>query len=108
MLKLQTKIGNMALVVEGDEPKELFKQLGFFANLPCSCGHCHEEKIVPSHRNIKGFDFYFLKCLNPECGYEFAFGQTKEGGHLFPKNEWKAPYQRGDAQPEEGGNDAWD
>lgn len=95
MIKANFKMGTTDLQVQSDDVKELFKQLGFFAGLPHACGNCKSKNITPDHKNVKGFDFYFIKCL--DCEHEFKLGIKKEDHSLFPKSEegWVAPYSRG-------------
>jgi hypothetical protein len=92
MLKATVNIGKTAITVEAEGQKELFKEVGFFSELPCKCGSCKSENITLSHRKIKNFDFYSVVCM--DCKHEFALGQKKEDGSLFPKGEWKPPYTR--------------
>jgi hypothetical protein len=86
------KIGStLSISVPGTDIKQLFKDVSFWTNdFPKKCGRCESENLAPAHRNVKGFDYYSAKC--GACGGEYAFGQAKEGGHLFPKREWKPPY----------------
>lgn len=99
MIKATTKIGNTSVSVEAEDPKELFQAIGFFAEMPQKCGHCDSQCISPTHRKVKGYDFYSLKC--GDCRYEFRFGQTKEDQSLFPKTQegWVAPYSGGNSEP---------
>jgi len=88
------KIGSsLTISVPGVDIKQLFKDVSFWTNdFPKVCGLCKSENIAPAHRVAQGFDFYSAKCGG--CGAEYSFGQAKEGGHLFPKREWKPPFQR--------------
>ena len=95
MIKATLQLGSLSVTVEAKDEKELFQRIGFFTNdVPCACGNCRSRNIVPTHRKIKGFDFYLMRCN--DCEYEFSFGQKKEDSSLFPKKEegWKAPFSR--------------
>jgi hypothetical protein len=96
-IKATTKIGLTNITVEATDIKDLFKQIGVFTELPnqCSCG---SQNIRLKHRVAKSYDFYSLKC---ECNKEFALGQMKEGGGLFPKGPWEVPQRSNDG----GGRD---
>lgn len=78
--------GRLAVRVEGKDAKELFRALAesqevFDAASRCGC--CNSEEIRFSVRNFDGNDYYKLNCT--ACGASFDFGQTKQGGRLFPK-----------------------
>lgn len=95
------KIGsNLTITVPGTDIKQLFKDVSFWTNdFPTSCGMCQSTNIAPAHRVAQGYDFYSAKC--GACGAEYSFGQAKEGGHLFPKREWKPPFHRADAHQQD-------
>lgn len=105
-LKASIKFGSNTVQVEADEPKELFREAGFFTDLPQECGHCKSKNIAPHHRKVKSYDFYSIKCL--DCLHEFGLGQAKEGGHLFPKwkDGWKAPFSKDSDSTSD--DSAWD
>lgn len=87
--------GRLQFAVEGATPKELFGELAgiqevFDAENRCGC--CQSDDIhyrvrtsvAKSGKNAgKAFDYYELVCMG--CSARFAFGQTQEGGSLFPK-----------------------
>jgi hypothetical protein len=87
--------GRLQFAVEGATPKELFGELAaiqevFDAENRCGC--CQSDDIhyrlrtsvAKSGKNAgKSFDYYELVCMG--CNARFSFGQTQEGGSLFPK-----------------------
>lgn len=77
----------MRVEIDGNSVKECLQRAGFFGEVAAkSVGR---KNLVWTFRNPQGFDFYGLKDL--DSGEELQFGQTKEGGRLFPK-EWQQPY----------------
>jgi len=114
-MKMRMRFGDLIdLEVEGGSAKEIFGELGIFAEVEPKCGNCGSEKIIPKVRTTAGGDSYYdfvCQC----CKYTFPVGQKKgEGGVLFPgrlikdphtkevvgkKLEWEPPFQpKGDAQ----------
>jgi len=87
MIKAKINIGKMHLTLEAQTMKEIFKWGGIYANLPKACDNCQSDELYLSHRGVKGFDYYSLKCGS--CGAEGKFGQAKEGGSLFYKWDTK-------------------
>jgi hypothetical protein len=92
-IRATTKIGVTNITVDAKDIKDLFQQIGIFTELPNKCA-CGSENIRLRHRVAKGYDFYSLLC--GDCGHEFALGQLKEGGNLYPKGPWAPPYKGGD------------
>lgn len=46
----------------------------------------------------QGYHFYGLRCRS--CGGEFACGQRRDGGELFPKGPWSRRGEGNDSQEE--------
>lgn len=74
--------------VEGNNEREVIQAGAFFHELPSNCPLC-KAPVVLSFRQLQGYTYYGLKCTgNPS--HESNFGQHKEGGTLYYKNEWRA------------------
>lgn len=86
-MPLQAKLnfGNMQVTINGRDELELFKSVSIFTEMPCACGKCESKNIGAAFRTAKGYDFYYLKCREANCGAMFDLGQTKEDHRLFPK-----------------------
>ena len=87
MIKAKIAIGKMHLTFEAQNMKDVFRWSGIYANLPKQCDNCQSDNVYLSHRHVKGFDYYSIKC--GQCGAEGKFGQAKEGGALFYKYDTK-------------------
>jgi hypothetical protein len=82
----KTASGRLVIKVQGENQKELFRQLSMVQDVfeaDDSCGCCNSKNIRFRVRTHEGMDFYELLCQ--DCGAQFAFGQHKTGGTLFPK-----------------------
>jgi hypothetical protein len=78
----------LGVKVEGNNEREVIQAGAFFHELPSNCPVC-KAPVVLSYRQPQGFTYYGLKCTgNPS--HESKFGQHKEGGTLYYKNEWRA------------------
>ena len=78
----------LSVKVEGNSEKEVIQAGAFFHELPSNCPVC-KTPLVLSFRQPQGYTYYGLKCTgNPS--HESNFGQHKEGGSLYYKNEWRA------------------
>ena len=85
----------LTVTISGNDPKEIFKGSSFWMReWPKKCGSCGSDLLLPLHRKASGFDFYEAVCMAPTCGHSMQFGQQKADGSLFPKREWKPPFQR--------------
>lgn len=100
-LKIVIPMGELMRVeIDGNSIKECLQRAGFFGEVAAKCRG--RKNLVWTFRNPQGFDFYGLKDL--DSGEELQFGQTKEGGRLFPK-EWQEPYHGNpDDQEPQGGS----
>ncbi len=83
----ETKNARLAVEIESDKVKDVFKQLAEFQEIfdEEKCGSCKSENIKFQVRNVEGNDFFEMKC--DDCGAKLAFGQYKTGGGLFPKRK---------------------
>lgn len=79
--------GRVVVEAEGDDVKQLWKQLGQAADAfeaDSACGACGSANIRLNCRTVDKFDYYEIKCV--DCGAELSFGQRMDGG-LFPKRK---------------------
>ena len=83
---------------EANSFEDFFKKSASYFGLPGVCGVCGDSNLGISHRNVDGNDYYSVKCLVDNCGYELKYGQYKKGG-LFPK-KWEPPYRKKQDQPQ--------
>jgi len=76
------------VTVRADDIKEAVEQAAFFGELPQKCV-CGSTALSFTCRRPESYVYYGMKCK--ECYREFSFGQTREGGRLFPKYDdgWK-------------------
>ena len=93
MLKANAKIVNATIQFEADTPANLVKEIGMFGDVPNKCGNCGHEDLVFFSKTPQGNLYIGVKC--PECGFTCTFGQNKEGGGFFIKDNGKfePPYQ---------------
>lgn len=103
MTKINYKVNERATIqVEANTPMEMIEQIGHYVMVlsMTECGDCHSKDVHPEHANRKGYDFYSVRCH--ACGYEFSFGQHREGDTLFPKTDqgWHK-WQASDSSSEE-------
>lgn len=93
-MKISVKLpmGANQILIEGEvsDFKDMIKKLSTFEGIPTECKHCKSKNLWPSYRQPEGFTYYSIKCS--DCGWEFKYGQKKEGGGLFPKG-WEAPHK---------------
>ena len=94
--------GGHTIAVEVPDVKACFAAVSHCQEVfsPDACGHCDAKfgtgkaTVRYKHRTTKeNHKFYELVCS--KCGWEMGLGQKKEGGALFPRGEWKEPYQGG-------------
>lgn len=97
---IKTKMGAQVVEAAGSNLKEAIELSTLLSECPTHCGACGKDNIAFSHRQAQGYDFYAIRCRS--CGSEFALGQKREGGALFPKGPWEHP-QRGVSRQEEVG-----
>ena len=82
--------GRIAFEVTAETPKDLVAQIADIQEVfdaETACGICGSVNIRLSHRVVESYHFYELAC---PCGGQFAFGQKKQGGALFPKRHGEA------------------
>jgi len=87
MIKASVKLGNMTIGFEGGKMQDLFKWSGLVSSFPTKCDKCESTNLFPSHRNVKSFDFYEIKC--GDCGAGGKVGETKEDNSMFYKYDTK-------------------
>lgn len=80
--------------VEGESQKAIFEQIASIQEVfdaEHQCGMCKSPHIRFMVRTVtkgtKTYDFYHLACQ--ACHARFDFGQSTEGGALFPKRKDK-------------------
>lgn len=86
-VRVRYPVGRAWLDVEAVSVKEAIKELSEFVEVlgEAKCGLCESDWVQPRHRLARGYDFYEMACLS--CGARLSFGQTREGGRLFPKRK---------------------
>jgi len=107
MATVKWRVGREGMVeVSGSELKGVVAELSLFLEFfsQDKCGRCGSVDIVPAHRLSGGYQYYEFKCN--ACGSALKFGQTQEGGRLYPKrkledgswdrdhNGWQPPYTK--------------
>lgn len=94
-LQASFRFGALVIKINAQGDQDLFHQIGIFSEAPGCCAKCGGTDIMPTHRSTvakqgqnagKRFDYYQLKCRNPECGALFDLGQKLDNEGLFPKN----------------------
>ena len=87
--KVRVQAGKAWIEVEASNVKEAMQGIGEYAEVfkedTCQC--CQSTNVIPIHRNAQGYDFYEMVCC--DCGAKLSYGQTREGGRLFPKRSDK-------------------
>lgn len=88
-MKVQYRVGNAVVEVDGKDVKDVFSQLSgaveVFGN--AGCGACGGTTVVPNVREVQGNTYYEMRCT--QCGASLAFGQRKADGALYPKRKDK-------------------
>lgn len=88
-MKVQYKVGNSTVEVDGKDVKDVFVQLSgaveVFGN--SACGACGAATVVPNVREVQGNTYFEMRCTN--CGSSLSFGQRKADGALYPKRKDK-------------------
>ena len=87
MAKVRLKVGEAWVEVDAVSVKDAIQEISDYVEVfgEGTCGLCQSPEIVPRHRRHQDFDFYEMACL--ACGATLSYGQTKEGGRLFPKRK---------------------
>ena len=93
--KVRMQVGRVWVEVDAGSVKDAIRGISDYAEFfsHTTCGMCGDQNARPSHREAKGYDFYEMECLS--CGAVLSFGQTKEGGRLFPKRKNADGYEIG-------------
>lgn len=78
--------GGGQVSIDTPDDKDAFRQASFWQSLP---GECPVDGMPTRlmHRNPGDYDYYSVVSTGP-VPYEFKLGQHKEGGTLFPKDQW--------------------
>ena len=131
-LRFTTKNRQITFEVEGDSPKDLFREIAATQEIfdIHECGACHGADIqfrVRESKNQAGkaVEYFELQCRNHECRARLTFGQNMDQKNLFPRrkdasgnwienNGWEiyrpaAGAARGNAGTQQGQpNDPWE
>lgn len=86
----KTANGRITFEVQGDTPKVLFAEIAHLQEVfevESTCGCCQGVDIRFQLREVDKYKFYELQCQRSDCRARFSFGQSKEGGALFPKRK---------------------
>ncbi len=88
-MKVMYRAGAATIEVEGRDTKDCFAQIAAAAEVfgHEECGACGSHDIRPQVRERDGNHYYEIKC--GKCGAEFAFGQKRADGSLFPRRRDK-------------------
>jgi len=84
-IKYTSADGRMTFTVDGETPKDLFREIAEFQSVfefADTCGCCHSDKVRFNYRVVDDNAYYSLRCS--DCTAEFKFGQHKKGDSLFP------------------------
>ena len=86
----RTASGRLSFEIVGETQKSVFKDLAAIQDCfeaETMCGVCGSPNIRMAVRIVEKYEYYELHCRNGECLARFMFGQTREGGALFPKRK---------------------
>lgn len=87
-MKVSWKFGNLAFEFEGQNTKEIFKQIAAaqVTFQDSKCGACSSDQIVYIDRKAEadGEIYEYLEARCSKCGAKLSFGQGKDGS-LYPK-----------------------
>ncbi len=88
-MKVRMNFGSVQIEADGSDTKDCFAQLAGAAEVfgQNRCKNCDSENVVPVVREVDGNTYYEMRCQ--ECGCTLGFGQTKQGGKLFPRRKDK-------------------
>ena len=88
-MKISYNAGKISVELEGDTQKDLFAQLSAFQEVfdESTCGKCGSTNLRFVTREGDGNSYYEIRCL--DCGARLEFGQSKQGGGLFPRRKSK-------------------
>lgn len=90
-MKVTYRTSKLSATFEGENQKELFKQLAGFQEVfdQCKCGKCGNESIKFVVRTVQDNEYYELRCDSSQCRAKLTMGVNKKGGSLFPKRKDK-------------------
>ena len=88
-MKISYNAGKISVELEGDTQKDLFAQLSAFQEVfdESACGKCGSTNLRFVTREVDGNSYYEIRCL--DCGARLEFGQSQQGGGLFPRRKSK-------------------
>ena len=84
----RTKTGQITIEVEGEKVRDIFAKIANVQEIfeaESHCGLCGSTNIRFQHRTVEKYKYYEMACNEPKCNSRFQFGQSREGGELFPK-----------------------
>lgn len=87
-MKVEIKVNESLTVhAEGDNPKDVFKQIASAQETfeDSKCGHCGNKNLRYVVRKVEDNEFYELHCTNGNCRAKLAFGSSKKDNKLYPK-----------------------
>lgn len=83
--------GRLRFEFSAETIKDAWKKLAIISDVfetDRRCGSCESDAIGFRYRKTQdGYDYFCLVCNS--CGHQLDFGQTREGGRLFPKRRNK-------------------
>jgi len=85
-MKARQRFGSVEIEFDGDV-KEIFEQASVAAEVfgHSVCKACGSPEVRPVVREVDGNKYYEMRCCNCPC--RLSFGQTKQGGKLFPRRK---------------------
>lgn len=109
MTRLTLNLGAIGTVTaESEDARDLIRDLEFWRSLPTTCPTCgqptqlrHQKITAKSGANAgKSFDYYRLRCINPQERHEVTLGQHADGSGLYypESREWTAYRPQGDQE----------
>ncbi len=90
-MKVTYQASKLSATFEGENQKEVFKQLAGFQEVfdQCKCAKCGCEDVKFVVRNVQENEYFELRCTNNQCRAKLSMGVSKKGGGLFPKRKDK-------------------
>jgi hypothetical protein len=89
-MKVKMNLGSTQIEADGTDTKDCFSQLANAAEVfsHSRCKACDSDNVIPVTREVDGNTYYEMRCL--ACGCTLSFGQTRQGGKLFPRRKDKS------------------
>jgi len=108
ILNYTTNNGRMTVTLEGETQAELWRQLAAFQEVfedtTCTKFNQSSDDVKFVVRENNGNEFFELQYSGDNkqlWGVRKSFGQTKQGGNLFPKRKWPEGHpQEGEYKPD--------